>query len=229
MYFIMWKLKYYISILSLVPKNANLYYSSKMLYYSSFEVQKRNWELARMYSIPTIAQARRDFYFDCIIASTSIDPFLLQKYWFVYIPMIISFSLSFAYFLCFWLFVCFPHFSMHVIYEPFSLYFTQVLLPLLDLRYSQSHSIIAIATGNAFILFLSFFRTHSSSSCISEFYKLWATFFVFAFKSLQLHILKKSFVMCLYLTNISFLRYFSIHFHRNHWSPCSIFYLYCTI
>ena len=139
-----------------------------LFYYPSFEVQKRNWELARMYSIPTIAQARRDFYCDCIIASTSIDPFLLQKYWFVYISMILSFSLSFAYFLCFWLFVCFPHFSMRVIYEPFySIYFTQVLLPLLDLRYSQSHSIIAIATGNAFILFLSFFRTHSSSSCIS--------------------------------------------------------------
>ena len=108
--------------------NANLYYSSKMLYHSSFEVQKGNWELARTYFISTIARARRDFYCDCIIASTSIDPFLLQKYWFVYISMILSFSLSFAYFLCFWLFVCFPHFSMHVIYEPlFHLFYASLI------------------------------------------------------------------------------------------------------
>ena len=95
-------------------------------YIYRFEVQKRNWEFARMYSIPTIV--RRDFYCDCIIASTSIGPFLLQKYWFVYISMILSFSLSFAYFLCFWLFVCFPHFSMHVIYEPiFHLFYASLI------------------------------------------------------------------------------------------------------
>ena len=35
----------------------------------------------------------------------------------------------------------------------YSIYFTQVLLPLLDLRYSQSHSNITIATENAFVLF----------------------------------------------------------------------------
>ena len=35
----------------------------------------------------------------------------------------------------------------------YSIYFTQVLLPLLDLRYSQSHSNITIATGNAFLYF----------------------------------------------------------------------------
>ena len=107
----------------------------------------------------------------------------------------------------------------------YSIYFTQVLLPLLDLRYSQSHSNITIATENAFVLFffLSFFRTHSSFSCISEFYKLWASFFVFAFKSLQLHILKKV-LSCVCISRI-FLFYsiFSIHFHRNHWSPYSIF------
>ena len=159
-----------------------------------------------MYSIPTIV--RRDFYCDCIIASTSIDPFLLQKYWFVYISMILSFSLSFAYFLCFWLFVCFPHFSMHVIYEPLFPLFYASLIAIIRFTVLPKPSNITIATGNAFVLFLSFLRTHSSSSCISEFYKLWASFFVFAFKSLQLHILKKSFVMCLYLTNISFLRYF---------------------
>ena len=35
----------------------------------------------------------------------------------------------------------------------YSIYFTQVLLSLLDLRYSQSHSNITIATGNAFLYF----------------------------------------------------------------------------
>ena len=81
-----------------------------MLYYLAFEVQKRSYGLARMYSIPTIAQARRDFYCDCIIASTPIDPFLLQKYWFVYISMILSFSLSFCLFPVFLTFCMFPPF-----------------------------------------------------------------------------------------------------------------------
>ena len=39
----------------------------------------------------------------------------------------------------------------------YSIYFTQVLLPLLDLRYSQSHSNITIATGKCiFVLFCHF-------------------------------------------------------------------------
>ena len=93
----------------------------------------------------------------------------------------------------------------------YSIYFTQVLLPLLDLRYSQSHSNITIATENAFVLF--FFFCHFSElirhlRAFPSFTNYEQVSFVFAFKSLQLHILKKSFVMCLYLTNISFLEYF---------------------
>ena len=92
----------------------------------------------------------------------------------------------------------------------YSIYFTQVLLPLLDLRYSQSHSNITIATENAFVLFFFFVIFQNSFVIFVHFrvLQIMSKFFVFAFKSLQLHILKKSFVMCLYLTNISFLRYF---------------------
>ena len=107
----------------------------------------------------------------------------------------------------------------------YSIYFTQVLLPLLDLRYSQSHSNITIATENAFVLFFFFVIFQNSFVIFVHFrvLQIMSKFFVFAFKSLQLHILKKV-LSCVCISRI-FLFYgiFSIHFHRNHWSPYSIF------
>ena len=80
--------------------------------------------------IPYQPQHKPDVTFIVIalLQAHRLTPFLLQKYWFVYISMILSFSLPFAYFLCFWLFVCFPHFSMHVIYEPlFHLFYASLI------------------------------------------------------------------------------------------------------
>ena len=113
----------------------------------------------------------------------------------------------------------------------YSIYFTQVLLPLLDLRYSQSHSNITIATGNAFVLFFFFVIFQNSFVIFVHFrvLQIMSKFFVFAFKSLQLHILKKV-LSCVCISRIFlFHGICSIHFRRNHWSPYSIFYLYSTI
>ena len=91
----------------------------------------------------------------------------------------------------------------------YSIYFTQVLLPLLDLRYSQSHSNITIATENAFVLlfFCHFSELIRHLRAFPSFTNYEQVFCV-CFQKFAATYIKKSFVMCLYLTNISFLQYF---------------------
>ena len=107
----------------------------------------------------------------------------------------------------------------------YSIYFTQVLLPLLDLRYSQSHSNITIATENAFVLF---FFCHFSE--LIRHLRAFPSFtnyeqvFCVCFQKFAATYIKKKFCHVSVSHEYFFSTvFFSIHFHRNHWSPYSIF------
>ena len=108
----------------------------------------------------------------------------------------------------------------------YSIYFTQVLLPLLDLRYSQSHSNITIATENAFVLFFFFVIFQNSFVIFVHFrvLQIMSKFFCVCFQKFAATYIKKKFCHVSVSHEYFFSRvFFSIHFHRNHWSPYSIF------
>ena len=75
----------------------------------------------------------------------------------------------------------------------YSIYFTQVLLPLLDLRYSQSHSNITIATGNAFLYFFVIFLNSFVIFVHFRVLQIMSKFFCVCFQKFAATYIKKKF------------------------------------